>query len=214
VRELALGREARSGGDLAAARSHLLAAVQADPSTAEARLELAELLMNDGSDLDLAGELLRQAQYLHSDPARFARLCGALGELRGDDAAAAEAYRTALDLEPDPELRLRRGLLLVRLGQVGEAEAVLSRVIAERPAQRAARTALCELYERAGQPDAAEHQLAVVVALAPSDAAPVRELVAFYRRHGEAGKASAVEQRARSLEGEGRKLRPLLPARR
>jgi tetratricopeptide (TPR) repeat protein len=214
VRELALGREARQAGDRAAAKLHLAAAAQADPSGAEARLDLAELLIDDGSDLDTAGDFLRQAQYLQTEPARFARLCGALAELRGDEAGAAEAYRTAVELSPEPELRLRRALLLARLGRAGEAEAELSRVVAERPGERAARTALSEVYERSGERDAAEHQLAVMAALAPTDAAPLHALAAFYRRRGEAAKATATEQRARSLEGEGRKLRPLLPARR
>ncbi|WP_176063869.1 tetratricopeptide repeat protein [Anaeromyxobacter diazotrophicus] len=214
ARELALGREARRAGRLAEAREHLAAAADADPSAAEPRLDLAELLLDDGKELDAAGDLLRQSQLLHHDPARLARLCGALGELRGDDAYAVEAYQSALEVEPDLDLRLRRGLLLARLGRGPEAELELARVVADRPAERAARGALATLLERAGRRDAAEHQLAVMAALSPSEPAPVHDLLAFYRRRGESGHAAAVERWARALEGGQRKLRPLLPARR
>lgn len=214
ARELALGREALKDGHVAEARQHLEAAAQADPGAAEPRLDLAELFISEGADLEHAEGLLREAQTLQVDRARWARLSGALKELRGDEAGAGEAYRGALELAPDPDLRLRRGLLLLRLGKAAEAESELARVLAERPGERAGRTELAEIYERDGRSVAAEHELAVLAALAPSDAAPLRALVAFYRRHGEQAKAVVAEHWARSLDGEGRKLRPLLPARR
>jgi Tfp pilus assembly protein PilF len=214
ARELALGREALKDGHVEEARQHLEAAAQADPGAAEPRLDLAELFISEGADLEHAEGLLLEAQTLQVEPARWARLSGALKELRGDEAGAGEAYRAALELAPDPDLRLRRGLLLLRLGKAAEAESELARVLAERPGERAGRTELAELYERAGRSVAAEHELAVLAALAPSDAAPLRALVAFYRRHGEQGKAVVAEHWARALDGEGRKLRPLLPARR
>lgn len=212
--ELEQAREARRAGRLAEARQHLAAAVGADPEAGEARLDLVELLIDDGAELDRAGGLLREAQFLRPDAARFARLCGQLAELRGDPAAAAEAYRSALEAAPDLELRLRRGVILARLTRASEAEGELTRVVVERPEERAARAALAELYERDGQRDLAEHQLAVLAALAPSEPAPVHGLAGFYRRIGEAHHAAAAELRARALEGDGRKLRPLLPARR
>jgi Tfp pilus assembly protein PilF len=214
ARELALGREALKDGHVEEARQHLEAAAQADPGAAEPRLDLAELLISEGADLEHAEGLLRETQTLQVERARWAHLSGALKELRGDEAGAGEAYRAALELAPDPDLRLRRGLLLLRLGKAAEAESELARVLAERPGERAGRTELAELYERAGRSVAAEHELAVLAALAPSDAAPLRALVAFYRRHGEQGKAVVAEHWARALDGEGRKLRPLLPARR
>lgn len=214
ARELALGRAALADGRVAEAREHLEAAVGADPAAAEARLALAELLVSEGADLGEAQKLLDEAQVLHADPARVARLSGALAELRGDDAAAADAYGRALRAAPDVEVRLRRGLLLARIGRAEDARSELTRVVAEDPSTRAPRSVLAELYERSGQRDVAEHELTVLAALAPAEPVPLRALAAFYRRGGEPAKAAAVEERARALEGEGRKLRPLPQARR
>ncbi|HEX7623999.1 MAG TPA: tetratricopeptide repeat protein, partial [Anaeromyxobacteraceae bacterium] len=98
ARELALGRAARVEGRSSQARGHLERAIQAAPNRAEARLELAELLVADGVELDRARILLQQAQLLRGDPARIARAGGALEELQGQEALAVESYARALEL--------------------------------------------------------------------------------------------------------------------
>lgn len=212
--ELALGRAARVEGRSSQAREHLERAIQAGPNRAEARLELAELLVADGVELDRARILLQEAQLLRGDSARIAQAGGALEELQGQDAQAVESYARALELSPDPDLQLRRGLLLQRLGRSGEAAAELASVLRARPGDRAARMVQAEACEAAGQLAAAEHALAVASALAPADASPLRALAAFYLRHGERAKAAAAARRLGADSQPARKLRPLLPAHR
>jgi tetratricopeptide (TPR) repeat protein len=214
ARELRLAAAARAAGRLDVARDHLQRAVDADATLVDARLDLAEILLAEGGALDRAAGVLRDAWRIRPGGARLARLRGSLREQSGDLAGAVEAYGAALALEPDAELRLRRGLLLGRLGRRPEAIAELERVRAERPAARSARSALADLYEVSGRLSQAEGELATLADMA-RDAHAYRRLARFLARCGASERARAAERRALELEPRGaRALRPLLPARR
>ncbi len=212
--ELAAARAARAEGQGDIARRHLEAVVLADPRAFEARLDLAELLLADGSGLERAALVIDEARALRETDARLWRLRGSLLELREDEAGAADAYALALAISPDTELRLRRGMLLAHLGKRADAAFELERVEAERPSDRAARAALAELYEAEGRLAEAEGELAELARLAPADAGAQRRLATFHRRHGDLAKAREADERARQLETAPRTLRPLGPARR
>jgi Tfp pilus assembly protein PilF len=214
--ELAAAERERSGGHPEAAREHLERVVAADPTVLLPRLDLAELLLADGAELDRAERLLEEAQLLRgasASAARIFRLRGSLHELRGEDAAAAEAYRRSLGEAPDADLRLRRALLLGRLGKSADATVELVQVLAERPADRAALSALAELHETTGDLSSAELELSALAQRAPADPAPLRRLAAFHRRHGQEQKARELEARAKKLEAAPRVLRPLRSSR-
>jgi len=196
------------------AREHLKNAIDADATLVDARLDLAEILLAQGGGLDRAARVLRDAWRLRPGGARLARLRGSLREQSGDLTGAADAYGSALELEPDTELRLRRGLLLARLGRRPEAVAELERVRAEQPGDRNARSALADLYEAGGQLSAAEGELMTLADMA-RDAAAYGRLARFLGRCGALDRARAAERRATELEPRtARALRPLLPARR
>jgi Flp pilus assembly protein TadD len=180
----------------------------------EALLLRAEALLSGGRDLDDLDAVLSEVRARSPGDARLAPLEAGAAELRGDDAAAAEAWRRVLRARPDAETRLKRGLALQRLGRDAEAEEELAVVRAERPQDRAARAALAELWERGGRLDEAESELVALTQLAPADPAPERRLAAFYRRHGADARAEEAERRARALEVSPRVLRPLKRARR
>jgi len=211
--ELAAARAARVEGNGELARRHLETVVLADPRAFEPRLDLAELLLADGSGVERAALVIEEARALRETDARLWRLRGSLLELRQDEAGAADAYALALAISPDAELRLRRGMLLAHLGQRADAAVELERVEAERPSDRAARAALAELYETDGRLAEAEGELAELARLAPAEAGAQRRLAAFHRRHGDPAKAREAEERARQLEAAPRALRPLGPAR-
>jgi hypothetical protein len=104
------------------------------PTEAE-RLDEASRLLKDGVDLALARTLIDGASP--STPRRDL-LLGQLDELSGDDEAACEAYGRYLACVDDDEVRLRRALLLERLGRGDEAKDDLARL---RPNPEAARPA-------------------------------------------------------------------------
>lgn len=104
------------------------------PAEIEARLAEAARLLSDGASLDRVEALLAGVP-----PRTRGRdlLLGQLAELRGEDAAAAEAYGRALAAVEDDEVRLRRALALERLGRGDEVAADLARLRPE-PAGRPA----------------------------------------------------------------------------
>jgi len=206
---VAAARSARAGGDGAGERARLQEAVRADPEWDLPRLDLAEILLRDEADASAAFSLLDGGA--RSDNPRLHRLRGQALEQAGEERQAAQAYGRALSLRDDVELRLRRGLILHRLGAGADAIAELEEVRAVRPGEALARGHLADLYEAAGRRREAEEELRWLVAAAPADPAPLRRLAAFLERGGEPGRAEAAERAARALETPRRALRPLRP---
>ncbi|HET8734584.1 MAG TPA: tetratricopeptide repeat protein [Anaeromyxobacteraceae bacterium] len=207
---VASARTLRASGDAEGAREVLEAALTLAPASDEARLELAGQLVADGRDLDRAARLVAEARP--AGGARARALEGELAELRGDDPGAATAYASALEASPDPDVRLRRALVLERLGRADEALRELHQASVERPGDPVGRARLADRYEAAGQLAAAEEQLKAAAESAPDRPAEWDRLARFYARIGKPDRARAAEARARVAAGTApaRKLRPLL----
>jgi tetratricopeptide (TPR) repeat protein len=213
---VARARALRAEGDLAGAHARLEAALAQAPGDEGARLELADLLLADASDLDRAQALL--AGVPKTTP-RAHLLAARLSELRGDDAGAAGAYERALDAgDDDPDVRLRRALALDRLGRAPEAIPELERVREARPDDAIARTRLAALYEAAGRVREAEAEYRALAEAHPDRAQGWDALAAFCERTGRREEARLAHAKAREARGSSttsaRELRPLLPSRR
>jgi predicted Zn-dependent protease len=204
-------RQLRADGDLAGARARLEAAHAAAPTFEDVRLELAELLVADGAEPERAAALLGGVA---TRGARFHLADAALQESRGDDAAAEAAYARALAEQPDPEVRLRRALLLERLGRAPEALAELEQVGAERPGDAIAGLRRAELYEASSRLADAEAELLALAEAQPERPHGWERLARFYDRAGRPADARIALARARDASGGGRVLRPLLPSKR
>jgi tetratricopeptide (TPR) repeat protein len=205
-------RALRARGDAAAARARLETALVIAPAYDGARVELADLLLADGADLDYAAEVLAGVRAPHA-PSEV--LAGRLAELRGDDAGAADAYARALLEADDPELRLRRGLALDRLGRPTEAVAELERVRAARPHDTLARASLAKLYDRGGRLRQAEAEYRAIAQAHPDRAQAWEDLARACERAGHPADARRAHERARKARGAPtRELRPLQPSRR
>jgi hypothetical protein len=93
--------------------------------TGRAALDEAARLLADGADLPMVARLLDSADG--ADPRRDL-LAGQLAELIGDDEVAALAYARFLQRVDDDEVRLRRALVLERLGRADEVREDLARL--------------------------------------------------------------------------------------
>lgn len=204
-------RRLRAEGDLVGARVRLETAHAAAPGADDVRLELAELLVAEGADAERAAVLL---EGVATRGARWHLADARLLEIRGDDASAEAAYGRALADEPEPEVRLRRAVLLERLGRGPEALAELERLRVERPGDALAGHLRAGLYEGGGRLPEAEAELVALAEAQPDRAQGWERLARFYERHGRAADARAALARARDASGGGRVLRPLLPSRR
>lgn len=210
---LARARQLRAEGDLAGARARLEAAHQQAPGAEDVRLELADVLVADGGELGRAAILLGPVR--ETGDGRTSLVRARLFEARGDDAAAAAAYFTALATRDDPDVRLRRALVLARAGRAGEAIGELERLRADRPADAFARARLAEAYEAAGRWGEAEAELRWAAELQPDRPAGWDRLAQFYARAGREREAREAAARGQGSAGSRpeRALRPLPPSR-
>jgi tetratricopeptide (TPR) repeat protein len=208
---VAEARALRLQGDHAGASARLETALQTAPDADDVRLELADLLVSDGSDAALAWTMLRGVRS--RDGARWNVISGRLGELVGDDPWAVDAYARALAAADDPDVRLRRALALERLGRAQQATEELERVRASLPDDALVRERLAERYEAAGRLREAEAELRAAAEAQPERAAAWERLALFYERRRRPAEASAAFTRAREAGARnGRSLRPLLPS--
>jgi predicted Zn-dependent protease len=213
---LSRARALRGAGDLPGARARLEDGLKADPGSAGVRLELADVLVAEGLELDRAASLLAGLEETADGRVSLAR--ARLCEARADDAGAAAAYGAALAHADDPETRLRRALTLERLGRTGEQIAELELLRSERPTDVFARAHLGDAYEDAGRCVDAEAELKWVAEAQPDRPAGWLRLARFYEQAGrprEAREAREAAERARTAGGvhQERSLRPLLPSR-
>lgn len=211
---LTRARALRAEGDAPAARARLEAALQADPADAEVRVELADVLIGEGQELDRARALLREAGGIDGPSVFLVR--ARLAEALGDDAQASAEYACALARAEDPDARLRRALANERLGRRAEAAADLARVLEQRPDDAFARGRLAQWHEDSGRLAEAEREYRALAEAQPARAAGWDRLARFYERSGRGADARAARERARAAGGGhgDRALRPLLPSKR
>jgi predicted Zn-dependent protease len=206
---LSRARTLRAAGDHTGARSRLEQAALLAPDDPEICFELADLLVANAAELDRAGDMLLAISASH--PRRDGAL-GRLAELRGDPLTAEAAYGRQLALGDDPGIRLRRALVLERLGRDAEAIIELERVQVAEPANAVVRARLAERYEAVGRLSEAELELRAIADASPGRPEGWRRLAAFGARPGRADRARAAEARAGEAEARPhRELRPLRP---
>ncbi len=206
-------RALRAAGAFDDSRAWLGAALAAAPSDA-LRLELADLLLADGREPERVAALLGEVRDRGGD-VRYDLDVAQLAELRGDDAAASDAYRRALAACDDADVRTRRALALARQGRRAEAVDELERVRVLRPDEPSVHEGLAEAYEADARIADAERAWTAAAEAAPDRAAGWSRLARFYERVGRADAARRADERARALSGRtDRTLRPLLKSRR
>lgn len=211
------GVQAKRAGHWADAARHFERAVQASPTWVLARLELAEALLQIGSDPDQIGQHLAQVGLIDDRNPRYHYLSALLHEQQGRPRQAAASYEQALSYRPSLlEARVRLGRLLVREESAAEAVEHLEYAVERRPDDLAARSALAEAYEKSGAVANAEREYRSIAKRFPANAYHLDRLAVFYDRHRMTIKAQATRKRAQRLSSAARvrKMRPLPPSRR
>jgi tetratricopeptide (TPR) repeat protein len=136
-----------AAGDPAAAEKRLRKLVTRYPEQAGAAAELATLLADRNTELELALAFARRAVAQERTPETLDALGWVLYH-RSDAAEAARVLGEASQLAPEgARLALHRGLALARLGRSGEARQALERAIAVEPGSPEASLAQEKLAE-------------------------------------------------------------------
>ena len=206
---LARARQLRAAGDHEGARKRLEQAAVIAPDDADVCFALADLLLADGAEPERAEAML---SALPAATPRRDELLGRLAEQRGEYAAAEAAYARQLARGPDPQLQLRRALVLERLGRLAEAIVELERLRAAAPGDTVVGVRLAEVYEETGRLPEAEAELRSLAEASPSRPEGWRRLAALCTRQGFTEQARTAEARARDAEARPKRdLRPLKP---
>lgn len=184
---IALGEMSVAAGDLPGAEEALETAVRTAPSYAPA-LDARARFLEGSRRLAEARDVWTDLAFLPAPPAarasvwvRVAELC----EQLDDDAAAADAYRQALMLDPDHERAVRgiRRLADTTTGRQHTIELLESELEANRTEREriALRYRLAAVHETGGEPDKAAAVLEEILARAPDEARALVELQRLYQ---------------------------------
>jgi tetratricopeptide (TPR) repeat protein len=161
------GRRAFAAGDYEAAREAFQRAVEAEPGSAGARVDLSAALSELGR-VDEALAELRTAVALEASGTAAHFTLALLLARRGDRFGAIHHLRLVLAAEPgDEAARLQLAGLLREAGLTDEALAELARVRSENPASEAAWLEEAAVLARAGRPREALDRLEQAHALWP-----------------------------------------------
>ncbi len=149
------------------------------PSPAEAYTQIGHLCMQESATLArkwrLLGEQRDRARVLgHVDEAAAIHgdAVAVIPEVGRAQAAGVEAYRRAIELDPDlagPRLALARHLLGTFVPRPAEARKVLNPILEDEPDHRSARILMCEAARAEGDYDEALKQLRAAERIAEDD---------------------------------------------
>jgi len=181
-----------------------------NPSSAAARLEAAQLRVQNGAELDRALLDLDVARALEPENPRIHFLFGQLMEERGQGGEARASYQTALALKDDfDDARFRLAGLLFQAGAFGEAAQAYARYVKAHPEATGARLQLALAHEKAGEVPLAEKELKALQHDPKTHEVATRKLVELYERTGREKEAHKLRA---SSEPPKRKLRDLKPS--
>ncbi|MCI0354123.1 MAG: sulfatase-like hydrolase/transferase [Acidobacteria bacterium] len=194
------GMMADEGGEAAAARAAFSRAVEMDPDSAVANVQLGRLEVEQG-DYASAARHLARARQLRAQDSAAAWYHGQALEKLGDFEGARAALEESLRLSPGQyEARLLLGRVLVRLKNAHAAEDQLEAAALFKPKRSEAHVELARLYlEEKRAADALEH-LQKASAADPEDAAIFELLAQAYRALGKPLEARRAAARGAALK--------------
>jgi predicted Zn-dependent protease len=207
------GMDAERRGDLSAAAAWLDRAQRTAPRWALPKLELAEVLLDEGGAPERAMGLLSEAQALESQNPRLYHLRALALLEKGDPALAEASERAALSLRPEfPEARQTLGEALWRGGKREEALQIWRDLSSRHPQDTMRRALLVDRLLDEGRGPEAEAELRILVAAQPKNPIWHRRLARTLDAEGRAFEAVSERGKADALSGTPatkRKLRRL-----
>jgi predicted Zn-dependent protease len=204
------GMAAERRGDLSAAAAWLDRAQRTAPRWPLPKLELAEVLLDEGGAADRALALLTDVQSLESQSPRLYHLRAMALLEKGDPAAAELSERAALSMRPAfPEAQRTLGEALWSEGKHGEALVVWRDLSARHPEDVAIRARLVDRLLDEGREQEAEAELRTLVSAQPKNPIWHRRLARTLEAEGRGLEAAAERERADALSGSPVKKRKL-----
>jgi Tfp pilus assembly protein PilF len=179
-----LGNEYRQRGNRDGARTEYIQAIASDPLAGEAFVNLAGVLLDEGS-VGAAEDVLRRGAQLN---ATFSKPLFALGKIagrRGDKAEARDLYERALARDPnDGEVLVALGILSLEEERLAEAESLLGRAALVQPASALVHLNLGAVLARERKFANSEAEFRRAIELAPESEPPYLALAASFEDQG------------------------------
>ena len=202
VNDFNSGMDAERRGDLSAAAAWLDRAQRTAPRWALAKLELAEVLLDEGGAPDRAMRLLAEVQALESQNPRLYHLRALALMEKGNPALAEASERSALLLRPEfPEARRTLGEALWSGGKREEALQVWRELSSHHPNDTAVRALLIDRLLDDGRGPEAEAELRILVAGQPRNPIWHRRLARTLEAEGRGLEAASERGKAEALAG-------------
>jgi tetratricopeptide (TPR) repeat protein len=210
VRDFNSGIDAERRGDLSAAAAWLEQAQRSAPRWALPKLELAEILLDEGGAPDRVMALLTGVQQIEIPTPRFYHLRALALMEKGNPPLAEASERAALSLRPAfPEARHTLGEALWAEGKREEALQVWRYLSDQHPQDTALRAMLVDRLLDEGHGPEAEAELRTLVAAQPRNAIWHRRLARTLDAEDRGIEAAAERGKADVLAGAPAKKRKL-----
>ncbi len=158
------GAALADSGQYALAKGAYRQALAADPHRIRVSIALADIY-NQEDNIEEARKILHDSAVANPKSALPWLALGRLDEQQGEISSAEVCYRKAVAVEDTPEPNLRLAQFLQRIAHISEAEQVLRRVDAQRPAQP---TALPDFELISGRPGTALEKYQAALNSAPA----------------------------------------------
>lgn len=179
------GRAQLQAGNIDAARRHLIGAIQIDPRSGPAWIELGELQERVGNVRESFAAYTHATEVAPNLPDGYVGL-GRLALMFGDSAKAADYVRQAAQIEASQiEVRALQAAVLVAQGQPAPARAEVQRILAERPGSPPATTVLARVLAREGDINGALMTLRQAIQAHPTHIGLRTELVVLEQARGD-----------------------------
>ncbi len=188
-------------GDYLVAVPYLEKAAASDPQNLELRLTLAHSCLWS-KQYKCVTDVSKQILALNPESAEADMLTGEALDAQGDDAAAIEQFRAAVQANPkQPEVHFGLGYLLWKKRQFADAAAQFAAEVANDPAQAQALAYLGDSYLQMEEYDKAAPELVLAVAHAPAMAMAHRDLGIVYAKTERNDAAAKELEKAIALDG-------------
>jgi tetratricopeptide (TPR) repeat protein len=201
--QASLGRWRAVNGQMAGAVTALEAAIRLDPKAVRPRVDLGDIYLASGRDLERAIKLYREAIAIDDSHAGAHYALGVALTRKGDPAGARKEFQRAAALSPgNPLPALGLAEMFAASGDLKQAEQYAREAVKAQPSLVQARLVLGQVLEAGGRYDEAMQQYREMAAAQPKLAAPYFHIGALLHRRGDLAGAAAEYGKALKIDPE------------
>lgn len=201
--QASLGRWRAVNGQMAEAVTALEAAIRLDPKAVRPRVDLGDIYLASGRDVERAIKLYREAIAADENHAGAHYALGVALTRKGDAAGARTEFQRAAALSPgNPLPALGLAEMFAASGDLKQAEQYAREAVKIQPGMLQGRLVLGQVLEAGGRYDEAMQQYREMVAQHPKLAAPYFHVGALLHRRGDLVGAAAEYGKALKIDPE------------